>query len=277
MLGTLCRRGDERQVDVGGLRAGQLLLGLLSGLFQTLHGHLVAGEVDALFGLELADHPVHDLLVEVIAAQVGVAVGGQNLDDAVADVDDGDIEGTAAQVVDHDLLLGLIVQAVGQGCRCGLVDNTLDFEACDLAGVLGRLTLGVIEICGNSDDGLVDFLTQIALCVRFQLLQDERGDLLRAVLLAVDGAAVVRAHISLDGSDGVVGVGDGLTLCGLADQTLIVLGEGDDGRCCPCALGVRDDSGLAALHDCYTAVCGSQIDTDNLAHDFSFLFQRIIR
>ena len=82
--------------------------------------------------------------VEVVAAEAGVAVGGQNFDDAVADVQDGDIERAAAQVVDHDLLLGFLIDAVGQR-GCGrLVDDTLDFQTRDLAGVLGRLTLGVV-------------------------------------------------------------------------------------------------------------------------------------
>ena len=197
-----------------------------------------------------------------------VTVGGQNFDNAVADIDDGDIECAAAQVIDHDLLLFFIVQAVSQSSCGGLVDDTLDLEARDLAGILGCRTLCVVEVCGNSDDSLVNLLAQVALSVRFQLLQDECGDLLGAVLLAVDGTAVVCTHISLDGRDGIVCVCDGLTLCGLADQTLIVLCESNDGRCCSCAFCICDNCGLAALHDCYAAVCGSQIDTNDFAHDF---------
>ena len=43
--------------------------------------------------------------VEIIAAKVGIAVGCQNFDNTVADLDDGYIESTAAKVVYHDLLL----------------------------------------------------------------------------------------------------------------------------------------------------------------------------
>ena len=48
MLGAGGIGGDIRQVDVGGGHAGQLDLGLLSSFLQTLHGNLVAGQVDAV-------------------------------------------------------------------------------------------------------------------------------------------------------------------------------------------------------------------------------------
>jgi hypothetical protein len=83
---------------------------------------------------------------------VGVAVGGEHLEDAVADVEDGDVEGAAAEVEDRDLLVLLLVQAVGQRRRGGLVDDALDLEAGDLAGVLGGLALGVVEVGRHGDD-----------------------------------------------------------------------------------------------------------------------------
>ena len=61
---------------------------------------------------------------------------------AVAHFEDGDVEGAAAQVVDHDLLVGLLIEAVGEGRGGRLVDDALDLEARDLAGVLGGLALG---------------------------------------------------------------------------------------------------------------------------------------
>ena len=66
--------GDERQVDLGLLGAGELDLRLLGGLLEALEGLAVLAEVDALVLLELVDEPVDDALVEVVAAEVGVAV-----------------------------------------------------------------------------------------------------------------------------------------------------------------------------------------------------------
>ena len=107
-------RRDIRQVDVGAGHAGQLDLRLFGSFLQTLHGDLIIRQVDALGPLELVDEVFHDGFVKIVAAEVGVAVGSQNFDDAVADVEDGDIERAAAEVVDHDLLLGFLIHAVGE-------------------------------------------------------------------------------------------------------------------------------------------------------------------
>ena len=75
-----------------------------------------------------------------------------------------------------------------------------------------------------------------------------------------------RAHLTLDGRNRVLGVGDGLALCDLADQTLADLGEADDRRGGAGAFGVRDDDRLAAFHNGDAAVGSTQVNTDDLAH-----------
>ena len=103
-------------------------------------------EIDAFLLLELRDDPVDDALVEVVAAEVRVAVGRLDLDDAFADFEDRDVEGAAAEVVDGDRLVLLLVEPVGQRRRRRLVDDAHHFEAGDLPGVLGGLALRVVEV-----------------------------------------------------------------------------------------------------------------------------------
>ena len=172
---------DVRQVDLGRGRGRQLDLRLLGGLLEALEGLLVLGQVDALVLLELGQQPVDDALVEVVAAEVRVAVGRLDLEDALAQLQDRDVEGAAAQVVDGDLLVVLLVEAVGQGRRGRLVDDPLDLEAGDPAGVLGRLALRVVEVGRDGDDRLGDLLAEVRLGVRLELLQDHRADLGRRV------------------------------------------------------------------------------------------------
>ena len=50
----------------------------------------------------------------------------------------------------------LFINAVGQGRGGGLVDDALDIQAGDLAGVLGGLALGVGEVGRDGDDRLGD-------------------------------------------------------------------------------------------------------------------------
>ena len=258
---------DEGQVDLAAHCAGQLDLSLLGSFLQALCSHLVLAQVDTVLGLESVCHPVDDALVEVIAAQMGIAVGGQNFGNTVAHLDDGHIEGAAAQVVDHDLLVVLFIHTVSQSSCGGLVDDTADVQACNSACVLGCLTLAVVEVGRHSDDSLGDGLAQISLGVSLQLLQDHSADLLGSVLLAVQGHLVVGAHLTLDGRNGVVGVGDSLTLCNLTYQTVAGFGEADNGRGGAGTLRVGDDNGLAALHNSYAAVGSTKVDTNNLTHN----------
>ena len=93
------------------------------------------------------DQPVDDLLVPVVATEVVVAAGGLDLDDALADLEQGHVERAATEVEDEDrLVLLALVQAVRQRGRGGLVDDAQDVEARDLTGLLGGLALGVVEV-----------------------------------------------------------------------------------------------------------------------------------
>ena len=119
--------------------------------------------------LNSSDDPVDDRVVPVVAAEVGVAVGGLHLEDAVADFQDRDVEGAAAQVVDGDLLVLLLVEPVGQRGGGRLVDDAQHLEAGDLAGVLGGLALGVVEVGRNGDDGLGDLFPELGFGVGLEL------------------------------------------------------------------------------------------------------------
>ena len=67
--------------------------------------------------LEPVADVVEQQLVEVVAAELGVAVAGEDLDDAVLDLDDRDVERAAAQVVDEQPLQLARVGVVGQRRR----------------------------------------------------------------------------------------------------------------------------------------------------------------
>ena len=88
-----------------------------------------------------------------------------DLEDAVADLENGDVEGAATEVEDQDGLLVLLVEAVGQRGRGRLVDDAQHLETGDLAGVLGGLPLAVVEVRRDGDDRLGDLLAQVLLSV----------------------------------------------------------------------------------------------------------------
>ena len=189
----------------------------------------------------------------------------------------------------------VLVEAEGEGGRGRLVDDALDLEAGDLARVLGRLALRVVEIGRHRDDGLGDRLAEIVLGGLLHLLEDEGGDFLGAVALAGDIDADVGAvvddvvrhelalvadllvpapHEALDGVDRVLGVGDHLVLRRLADHALALGRKAYDGGSSALALGVGDYDGLPAFHYSHAGIGGAEIDPDYSTHTIrSFLIR----
>ena len=291
--GSICC--DVRQIDFGlGVRR-QLDLGLFRRFLQALQRQHVLLQIDALLFLELVDDPVDQALVEVFAAEEGVAVGGQHFELMLAvdfgDFDDRDIERAAAQVIHRDLAIAfLLVHAERQRGRSRLVDDALDFQTGDAAGVLGGLTLRIVEVGRYGDDRFGDFFAQVILGGFLHLAQHFGGNLRRCGLLVAHfhpGVAVVglddlvghqgdvllhfllfeaAADQTLDRVQRVLRVGDRLPLGRCAGQNFAIFGISDDRRRRARAFRVFNDLGLAAFHDCHTGVGGAQVDTNDLAH-----------
>src|SRR5688572_17677467 len=102
MLRSALVRGNEGKGDACFLREGELALGFLRRFLETLKRHPVFPEIDAGLFLKSLDHPVDDALVEILPAQIGVARGGENFEQSLFELEDGDIECAAAEVVDGD-------------------------------------------------------------------------------------------------------------------------------------------------------------------------------
>ena len=255
---------------------------------QALKRHAVLQEVDAVLLLEFPGDPVHDALVEVVAAQVGVAVGRLDLEDTFADLQNRDVEGTAAEVVDGDRLVLLPVEPVGERRRGRLVDDPQHFEPRHTAGVLGRLPLAVVEVGGHGDDGLGDLLPQIRLGGLLQLSQDHGGDLGWGVLLAphldpdvavggldhfvrdelelLEHLVVAPPHEPFDREHGVLGIRDRLTLGDLPDKDFAVLRESRNRGRQATALLVGDHGWVSALDDRHHRVGRPEVNADHLRH-----------
>jgi hypothetical protein len=76
-LGPFCIGGDERQIDRRLHERGEFDLGLLGRFLEALQGHRVLAQVDAFGALEFVGQVVDEDLVEVVAAEVGIAVDAE--------------------------------------------------------------------------------------------------------------------------------------------------------------------------------------------------------
>jgi hypothetical protein len=184
VLGTGGVGSDERKVDIGREGRRKLDLGLLGGLTDTLDSHAVTGQVNARGLLEVLDKVADEVDIEILTTKVGVTVGGLDLEDTVLDLKDRDIEGTTTKIVDSDNAVSLLLKTVGKGGGSRLVDDTENVKTGNLTGILGALSLRVVEVSGDGDDGVLDGLGEVGLSGLLHLVEDETTNLRGRVVLA---------------------------------------------------------------------------------------------
>lgn len=209
-----------------------------------------------------------------------VAVRRLHLKHAVADFEHRHVKRATAQIEYRDLLVLLFVEAIRERSRRRLINNAEHFKSRDLARIFRRLTLGVVKVSWNGNDGLRHLFAKIGLGIGLKFSEDEGRDLLGRELLGLVarlnlnvGVAVfafnnLEGHVlrlgadlgkfatdqAFRGEDGIAWVGHGLPLGSLTDQALAGFRKRDDGRRGARPFCVRDDDGLSALHHSHTRV-----------------------
>jgi hypothetical protein len=288
--------GDERNVDLGFQRRTQLVFGFFGRFTQALERHSILSQVDGVALQKFIGELVDDPNVEVFAAEMCVTACSLDVEYAALDLENRDVEGSAAEIVHRDFFCNLLVQAIRERGRRRLVQDPFDVEAGDPPGVLRGLPLCVVEVSGNRDDGFGDRLAEITLGDRFHALEHHARDLGRRVLLALDldprvavvvfdhsirhtralllhfGSGKFLSHQALDCVHRVLGIGRRLALGYLPDQPLAPGREGDDRGRGAGTLGIGNDAhiGLArsagALEHRNARVRRAKIDPDDLPH-----------
>ena len=188
---------------------------------------------------------------------MGIPIGGKHLELMFAvdlgDFDDGNVEGSAPEVVHGHLDISVFsVQTESHGCSRGFIDDPLDFESGDAAGVLRSLALGIVEIGRHGNNGFLNFFTQEGFGILLQFHQNTGGYFRWGHLFAVDlnpGVTVIglgnlignQMDVLLDDGileappnktfdriERILRIGDGLALGGLSYQHFVIRGISDD-------------------------------------------------
>ena len=233
-------------------------------------------------------------LVEVIAPEVGIAVGADDFENlargfpivVMGDFKNRDVEGTASEVEHNDFLVFAFIESVGKGRSRRFVDDPGHFQACDLARIFGGLSLSVVEVGRDRDDGFAHAVSEVGLGRLLELAQYLCRNLLRSELLVTDldfdvlvgppddlvrnnllfgfDFRVSAAHKTFDRVDRATRVGDRLAASGLTDDGFAFVIESNDARGQTVPFGIGNDLDLRAFHDSDHRIGGSQIDTDDL-------------
>jgi len=247
----------EQGVDFdGGLcRRGEGTFSTLAGGTETTNSTGVSRDILLVLALEFLDKVVDKTVIEIFTTKMGVTSGGLDFEDTVLDGQERDIEGTTTKIEDEDvaLTLNLLIETIGNGSSSRLVDDTENVHTRDHTGILGSLTLGVVEVSGDGNHSVGDGGTEISFSGFLHLEEDHGRDFFRSegllltlvfdldlgLAVLVDDLERPVLHIRLDLlvgetttdktlgiENGVVRVHGDLVLGGITDQTLRV-GESD--------------------------------------------------
>jgi hypothetical protein len=125
--------------------------------------------------LEVLQKVLQNALVQVLSGQVRVSSGRRDLEVTVGERGHADKEGTTTQIVDQDVLLCLIVKAIGDRSCSGLDSGPENAQA---SKILGGLPLRVNEVCGRRDNSVFPLLVVLLL----EVLQNTLHNTLAQVL-----------------------------------------------------------------------------------------------
>lgn len=138
---------ERLDLHLGGHLGRQRSLGLLDLPLELTHRPEVGRHVGSSLLLVLLGEVLDHSVVEILSSQVGISGGSEDLEHSVVDGKQRDIEGSSSQVVHDDLGLStLLVESVSDGGGGGLVDDSKDGQSGDRSGVLGGLSLSVVEV-----------------------------------------------------------------------------------------------------------------------------------
>src|SRR5277367_401930 len=233
-------------------------------------------------------------IIDVVAAEMRVAIRRENLIDVAFgggnQFEYRDIEGAAAQIVNRYSAPLLFVQTIRQRCGGRLIHQAKDFEPRDLSGVFGGLTLCVVEIGGDGDDGAVNGFAEMRFGPAFQFAQDERGNFRRCensiaqhdaddvLACGIDAERKqlqfalhigrAAAHEALNRIDRAFGLSEQAVPCGFANNDAAIRIEADDGRAERRAVRPLNTLRLARLRiDIRDEAVGrSQVDANDASH-----------
>jgi hypothetical protein len=232
--------------------------------------------------------------IDVVAAEMGVAVGGEHLEDTVFHPQYRDVEGPAAKIVHGDDASMALVQPVGERRRGRLVDDPQDLETGDASRVAGGSPLRVVEVRRHGDHRTIDIRVDVPLGreilfgAALELSEDECGDLRRrefpvAQTDSHDSGRVssdfegklarfiphiveALAHEAFDGVHRAPRLRHQPALCFAADVDGAVRRYGYDRRKQSIAGTIANHDRSTILDDRHEAVRRAQVDADYLAH-----------
>src|SRR5262249_23222512 len=114
-----------------------------NGAAEPLDRFAIRRQVSSPFGLDVFEADAKEPVVDVVATQMSIAIRREDLENPFVQLENGNVERAAAQIINGYDPFFALVEAVGQRRRSGFVHQPQHVETGDAARVFGGLPLSV--------------------------------------------------------------------------------------------------------------------------------------
>src|SRR5262249_3730971 len=138
----------------------------------------------AMSAIEFLRHVVHKDIVPILAPKAVITISREHLNLVPLNPHQGNVKRATTKVEnEHGLIFVEFVQSVAKRSSGRFVNNLQNVQARQTTGRDRRGSLRIVEICRNRDHGVRYRRLEILLRIGFELLQNERGELLSGIFL----------------------------------------------------------------------------------------------
>ena len=140
-----------------------------------------------MLALELLNEVIDETVVEVLTTKVSITSSSLDLEDTLFNSQERNIESSSTEIEDENVTFtnDLLVETIGNGGGSRLFDDTENVQTGDGSGILGGLTLRIVEVGRHGHDSVGDGGAEIGLCGLLHFGEDHGGDFLGGELLGL--------------------------------------------------------------------------------------------
>ncbi|CAL1184352.1 unnamed protein product [Candida parapsilosis] len=125
----------------------------------------VTGNVLTRFFLKFILEVFQQVGVEILTTQVSITSSGFNGENTTSNVQQGNIKSTTTQIENQNMsfLFGFTsTQTIGNGSSSWFIDNSQNVQTSNGTSILGSLSLSVIKVSWDSDNGFFNLFTNFS-------------------------------------------------------------------------------------------------------------------
>mmetsp|Transcript_8364 Transcript_8364/g.15160 ORF Transcript_8364/g.15160 Transcript_8364/m.15160 type:complete len:126 (-) Transcript_8364:94-471(-) len=109
---------------------------------------------------------------------MSISRSGSNFKDAMINTEKRDIKRTTTKVKNENIFLVILfIKSISNGSSSRLINDTIYLKPSNFTCILGCLSLCIIEIGRNCNDGMLDLLSKIAFRSLFHFAQNHPTNL----------------------------------------------------------------------------------------------------